>query len=249
MYINLPFKLYFLHSSNHEVLPNQIYLDLHDKNEVGCIVNQNHCSLTSAIYYHSTLILNNVRTNSDDDISVFIPAQFTLDTVFSIYIINRLIESPDDPQNDIHDKLNQLLCNEKKGSIYNLHSIFLAANQTKNLELIVIKLLTLIDLILSKADIDLSDDFIESVIVEQPFLKQEIDFLNKDYQTFDNETKNTQITKYDTFQVLNDNGNLITITGQIQLVTPNAILNEHWLKHKGIAILITYDQQNLLLTK
>ena len=152
--MNIPFNIYFTTKTNQEVLPNQIYIDLHNQNKVGCIVNDNNCLTLDSIYYHSNLILKNIDKGPKQSVSVFIQPNPTLNTVLSLYLITYLINRKVQPPYNLYHMLFHILEEEVDDSIRNLHALFSASIKLNNSEVTIKKLMTVIALIHSKIEED-----------------------------------------------------------------------------------------------
>ena len=243
LFINIPFNIYFTAKANQEVLPNQIYINLHNQNKVGCIVNDNNSLTLDSVYYHSDLILENIDKGPKQSVSVFIQPNPTLDTVLSLYLITYLVNRKVQPPYDLYHMLFHIIEEKVDDSILNLHALFLASIKLNNSEVTIKKLMAVIALIHSKIEEDPSatmPELIKNIKLDQfTFLENEIKLIKRDYQKYVNELKNSSISKEDTFEVLLENGELSKVKGRMNLEESESELIHYWLRRDGYAILLT----------
>ena len=186
-------SIFILQRSKSRCASKSNIYDLHKQNKVGCIVNENNSLTLDSVYYHSNLILENI--DKDQKVSLFIKPNPTLDTVLSLYLITYMINQKVQPLNDIYHMLIHILEEDVNDSHLNIHSLFFASIKLNNSEVTIKKIIAVIALIHSKIEEDPTaamPELIKNIKIDQfTFLENEIKFIKRDYQTYENELKNS----------------------------------------------------------
>jgi hypothetical protein len=237
---NLSCNIQFTSIREQVVFPNQIYINLHSRNEVGCIVKGKDSLILDSVYYNPNAILQNIDIISSG-LTVFSPPEINLDYIFSFYVIEHLFKKGIVPEKRIYDSLKYIINSEADQSHYiNFHSVFLAIKKLNDEQMTIKKVISILDSLEPNQEESLKQNTLCMHLKFEglSFLQEELNLIKNDYHKYCCESKNSTMSQTDLFLVLLTNGKLASVPGMIYKKKTSCNLLDYWLKLDGYGIFI-----------
>lgn len=240
---NRAYNLQFTSTREQVIFMNQIFINLHSYDEIGCISKEKNSLLIDSVYYKADFILQNID-NSSVKPTVFIEPKLTLDVVFSLYMIDQLLQKGTFPEGSVYHSLKYIIESAAKPSHYiNFQSILLVLKKLNDEETTIQKMFSILNSLNFAQGINIKQEMLCMHLKFDvlTYLKEEMIYIKKDYQLYVSELKNNSITQTEMFLVLRSNGELMSVPGLVYQRKILCELLDYWLEQDGYGLFMSIE--------